>query len=91
MANDTNANPMLLDTAATITTSPVMIKEMRWRGITAGADDLVVSETPGNAVATKKGSDAGAGDSVLIWDQPKPMVGFVLTTIDSGVLEVWVG
>ena len=90
MANDTTQNPFLLDTAGVILSNPVTITEVRWRGIAAGADDLVIADKLGSPVATRKGSDAGAGDSLTVWDRPKPMVGFKLTTIDSGTLEVWV-
>ena len=67
-----------------------VVNEMIWRGIAAGADDLVIANAAGDTVLTKKGSDAGAGDSCVVWSSPKILTGMTISTIDSGTLEVWI-
>ena len=91
MANDINQNPWILDTVGIITTDEVRIHRMRWIGVDATADDLVVQHADGSYLWTAK---ALAGDATNDIDYDMPVThfrafGLKLTTLDSGKLEVW--
>lgn len=91
MANDIDQNPWILDTAGVITTDRVRIAKIRWIGVDAAGDDLVVQHADGTYLWTAK---ALAGDATNDIDYELPVdnfdaEGLKLTTLDSGKVEVW--
>ena len=92
MANDTTGNPWVLDTAAVIKTTPVKVKAMEWRPVTAGSDDLSVTDNSGHEVWTEKAIAVDSSGMIsYVWPgEEQSCSGFTLTTIDSGTLRVWI-
>ena len=88
MANDSTGNPWKLDTAATISTSPVFVKYMRWTPTTDG-DDLLVVNNAGDYVWSIKAIAADSNQAIDYKEEINGWVnGFIITTIDNGTLYV---
>jgi len=94
MANDTTGNPWVLDTAAVIKTTPVKVKSMEWRPVTAVGDDLAVQDNAAHELWTEKAIAVDSdGQLAYYWAQNGEGLscgGFNLATIDSGKLRVWI-
>ena len=87
MANVLTKQVLELDTAATITNFPCRVRRLHWQPGTAGSDILVSDKRGSVKFARKSLAPTPAGDEFLdcgsdgdIWE------GFVVTTIDDGVL-----
>jgi hypothetical protein len=94
MANDITGNPWKLDTAAVIQTTPVKVKAMEWRPVTAAGDDLSVTDNAGHEIWTEKALAVDANGQIsYVWPcnagGGNSCNGFEVTTIDSGILRVW--
>ncbi len=94
MSNETTGNPWVLDTAAVIKTTPVKVKSMEWRPVTASGDDLSVTDNSGHEIWTEKAIAVDSDGMIsYVWPQNGEGLscgGFTLTTIDSGTLRVWI-
>jgi len=86
MANVTNKNPMVLDTAGVISESPVVIKAIYWTGITTDGDDLVIKDMAGNIIWQAKG--LANTDRKIKLDNYVAQ-GLNLVTLDSGIVLVY--
>jgi len=86
MANVTDKNPMVLDTAGVVTESPVVIKAIYWTGITTDGDDLIIKDMGGGIVFKAKGL---ANADVDIYLGGFVAQGLNLDTIDSGVVLIY--
>ena len=90
MANSVTTNPLVLDTAGAVLTTPVQIKAIRVQ-FSADEDDVVLSDKGGNVVFTAKGGDVsvnGYNDSLTLPGGLKTE-GLTVTTID-GTSKVYV-
>lgn len=92
MGNETTKNPMILDSTGTInfTAFPIthgnrlLIKRMVWRNPTTDGHTLTLT-LDGVAITRK----AVAGMDSVILDADVDVSTFVVTTITSGTVEVW--
>jgi len=84
MANSVTTNPLILDTAGAILTTPTHIKAIRVQ-FSADEDDVVLSDKGGKVVFSAKGGDVsvnGYNDSITIPGGIK-CDGLTVTTIDG--------
>jgi len=90
MANNLTGNPLVIDTAATITTYPTKVKFMRWTPTTTG-DDLLVVDNAGNTIWTYKAlaADANQGITFDLTLDGAVCNGIVVSTIDNGTLYIY--
>lgn len=88
MANITTGNPWVLDTAATITTTPIRVRRIRWTPTTDG-DDLLLKDNGGNTIWSLKAiaADTNQGISYTL-ELGGSLNGLVITTMDHGTLYV---
>jgi hypothetical protein len=98
MANVSTGNPWILDTAGTILAKGniVRVKKMIFYA-SAASDDVDVQDGAGNSVWKCRAAAAGtnyedyAGVETDWGDNPIPMNGFIVGTIDgAGSSELWV-
>lgn len=98
MANNLNSNPLFVDTAATLwTESPKYVKLIQWVddvGDMTDNDDCILTI---NGVALtgriQRPTDVGFSHTVKWQIGPFnpgiPVSTFIVTTIDSGVIHIW--
>jgi hypothetical protein len=92
MANSITANPLIIDTAATITFGrPLLARRIDWTGATAIGNTATITDLGGNVRAQ---ATAGATlSTVVLWDGSSGRLAlkspFVVSTISSGKLLIW--
>lgn len=88
MANNISANPWFIDTPSTavIWTGKVYIKELIWNKPTAGAT-LIILDQNGNTIIN---TVANASDPMFAFGTLSWVNGFVVTTMSSGDLSVFI-
>ena len=86
MANVATTNPMVLDTAAAVVTTPVQIKAVVFTA--ANGDGLVLSDKDGNAILGLEASTGDLSPSVTVPGGIKAD-GLTVTTIDGGTAYVY--
>ena len=90
MANNTKGNPWILDTAASIQTTPVTILCMEWFP-NASNDDLTILDVGGNTIWDRDALAGGtAGTEKFEPSRPFKANGFNLSVIDGGTLYVYI-
>lgn len=90
MANDLTGNPMLVDTAAEITTHPTHVFRMIWTPTTAG-DDILVEDNGGANLWAYKALAADANEGIEYERELDCQVnGITVTTIDNGTLYIFI-
>jgi len=92
MANTLTTNPLLIDTAATITFGrPLLAKEIDFIGAVTAGDTAIITDLGGNIRA--KGSAGTAKQTVVLWAGGQGRLTlkspFVVSTINSGQLLIW--
>lgn len=91
MSNVITTNPLILDTAATITFNrPLLVKRIDWIGPATVANTAIVTDIGGNILA--QGICAVVNQDVVMWAGPQKLTlksPFQVTTIDSGKMLVW--
>lgn len=89
MANVTTKNPMVLDTAAEVLTTPAMISAIVWVGYSAAGDDLLIKDSDGNTIIEWKAPTVADTPQIgFSWADPIRVRGFNLVTIDAGKIMV---
>ena len=86
--NNTTGNPWVLDTAASIKTTPVKILRMEWIP-NAAADDLTIIDVSGNTIWDRDALTGGT-PGIEIFNGPFRSNGFNLSVIDGGTLYVYI-
>lgn len=88
MANNIGANPWYLDTpsATPVWTGKVYIKELIWNKPAAGAT-LVILDQNGNTILN---TVANTADPMFAFGTLSWVNGFVVTTLSSGTLSVFI-
>ena len=89
MANDTTANPWVLDTAGVISTGLVTILEMLYKP-SAAADDLTVLDNGGKTIWDVNALAAAEVGNETFSVPGYTANGFNLSVIDGGTLYVWI-
>ena len=82
MSNDMTVNPMELDSTGVIFTTPKLVQDAVWTGITAdGHQTIIRNESGGVLLANTKGYQ----DTPLkLWNGPKWVKKLYIEKIDSG-------
>lgn len=98
MANQSSNNPIVLDTGSTTITGRMHVKQIQWIDDNADiADDADLSfKVNGQTISVKVQLTADAVGNGVIYEagpfSPELIVdSFELTTIDAGILVLWVG
>ena len=90
MSNDTTGNPWVLDTAASIKTTPVKITYMYWVP-NAAANDLTIISVSGGTIWDMDALTGGTpGIEKFDPQDPYKANGFNLSVIDGGTLYVYI-
>ena len=90
MANNTAGNPWVLDTAASIKTTPVRILFMEWIP-NAAANDLTIIDVSGNTIWDRDALAGGTpGIEAFVPPEMYTANGFNLSVIDGGTLYVYI-
>jgi hypothetical protein len=92
MANSLTANPLIIDTAATITFGrPLLARRIDWIGAATIGNAVVITDLPGNVRA--QGFAPVVNQPVVLWDGSSGRLAlkspFVVSTIQSGKLMIW--
>ena len=86
MANNISANPWYVDTAGTIWTGKIYIKELLWNKPTAGTS-LIILDQNGNTIIN---TVANAQDPMFTFGTLGWVNGMVLSTLGSGTLSIFI-
>ena len=91
MANATAGNPWKLDTAAVISTRPVVITKLLWKDPTTDEHDIDCQANDGSEIWTFKAIASGTGITYEtdFGAEGQTFSGFNLAVIDSGTLYVY--
>ena len=84
--NVTNQNPMILDTAGSVSTSVLYITDAIWHGCSTEGQEVVVKNKDGKTIGY---AVCVEGTSVKIWDKVVCTNGLTIDTIDSGDLYIY--
>lgn len=91
MANTITCNPLIIDTAATITFNrPLLCKEIDWVGAATVGNAAVITDLAGNIRAQGKAAVVNA--VINLWSGPAKLTlksPFIISTINSGQLMIW--
>ena len=96
MANSLYTNPIYLDaTAASSRTGNMVLMAVAWVSDSGSGDDIaadddfLLSDSMGNKIIGKRAEVAG-DDLYITWPMGLPVDGITLTTLDGGVVYVYV-
>ena len=92
MANSLTANPLIIDTAATITFGrPLLARRIDWIGAATVGNAATITDLPGNVRAS--GKAAVVSQTVVLWDGSSGRLAlkspFVVSVINSGQMLIW--
>ncbi len=90
MSNDLTGKVKIVDTAATIYTTPVRFSLMTWKAPSTAGHDLKVTNGRGDVVVEVKNAGTGAGAHSVVpgTENGGYADGLIVETIDSGTLYI---
>jgi hypothetical protein len=93
MANDLTGNPLVVDTAAVLTTDPKRLQKMRWHPNDAN-NDCVVQHADGSALwpirsITTSANNESAGIEEIDFNPAFPARGIKVASLTGGKLYIY--